>query len=93
MSVWSRKDIEVAFIREFSVLGANLGSTNSPQMRSERVRLEILRNEREDRPFHDAGITYREAYRECFGRILDVRGGTPAAPAYAEEDETDDEFV
>ncbi len=67
-------DIDLAFIREFSV-GGVLSAVGrlSVHDRRERVRVEILKAMMQDRPFFDSGLTYGEAYRKCYGAPLEMR--------------------
>lgn len=82
----SREDIELAFIRVFSVGGSQLGKTVSRTERRERVRQAIylsgLTNERliNYRSLGENALTYAEAFRVCYGERLDRRAAMRALP-------------
>lgn len=86
----TRDDIELAFIREFQVLGAQLDRTVSFLERCERVRVAIYREQRQAQPFHGSGMTYAEAYREWAGSELEKRAKPRPVPPVPLEDATDD---
>ncbi len=81
------EDIELCFIRIFSVAGNRIGKTVSRAERRERVRQAIYVMGLSDDAFHgyDATMTYAEAFRLCFGERLDRRAATRSDP----EDEDD----
>lgn len=66
-------DIELEFIREFSVLGNGIGSVLGSEDRRERIRVAIYADQLHDKPFRDSGMTYAQAYRKCYGREIDMR--------------------
>jgi hypothetical protein len=66
-------DIELEFIREFSVAGNNIGTVLGSEDRRDRIRLAIYAAQLHDKPFRDAGMTYAAAYRQCYGRELEMR--------------------
>ena len=66
-------DIELEFIREFSVAGNNIGSVLGSEDKRERIRLAIYAGQLHDKAFRDSGMTYAAAYRLCYGRDLDER--------------------
>jgi hypothetical protein len=66
-------DIELEFIREFSVGGNNIGSVLGAEDRRERVRIAIYAGQLHDKRFRDSDMTYAAAYRLCYGRDLDMR--------------------
>ena len=70
---WEKDDIELAFIREFSVGGVALSGAMSSEARRDRIRLEIYRHQRGDLPLQDSGMTYSQAYRKAYGRPIEMR--------------------
>jgi hypothetical protein len=70
---WTREDIEVSFIREFSTAECRLGDVLSTFDRSERVRIAIHKAARGDLPFFDSGMTYAEAFRLWSGKVFEMR--------------------
>jgi hypothetical protein len=66
------RDIELEFIREFSVNGELLNSSNVDQRR-ERIRVAIWANKLERSPFRDSGMNYGQAYESCYGRPIEMR--------------------
>ena len=67
------KDIELQFVREFSVAGNNIGTCLSAEDRRERIRIAIFSANLQDKIFRDSGMTYATAYRQCYGKPLDMR--------------------
>ncbi|HZE43158.1 MAG TPA: hypothetical protein VE058_05220 [Steroidobacteraceae bacterium] len=65
------RDIELEFIREFSVNGRFLG-TNVDDRR-ERIRIAIWANKLERSPFRDSGMNYGQAYQRCYGKPIEMR--------------------
>lgn len=66
------RDIELEFIREFSVNGEFLQSSNVDERR-ERIRIAIWTNKLERAPFRDSGMNYAQAYEACYGRPIEMR--------------------
>jgi hypothetical protein len=66
------RDIELEFIREFSVNGEFLHSWNVDERR-ERIRIAIWTNKLERAPFRDSGMNYAQAYEACYGRSIEMR--------------------
>jgi hypothetical protein len=66
------RDIELEFIREFSVHGEYLTGTNVDDRR-ERIRIAIWTNKLERSPFRDSGMNYGQAYQRCYGRPIEMR--------------------
>jgi hypothetical protein len=66
------RDIELEFIREFSVHGEFLNSSNVDHRR-ERIRVAIWANKLERSPFRDSGMSYGQAYQSCYGRPIEMR--------------------
>jgi hypothetical protein len=87
------QEIELAFIREFSVLGNAIGSVLGSEDRRERIRVAIFANHLHDKIFRDTEMTYATAYRKCYGRALEMRRyPRDLVPSHREEpDETADE--
>jgi hypothetical protein len=91
------EDIEVAFIREFSVGGLQIGKSPHKADRRERVRQAIYVSGYIATQFHDTPMTYAEAFRVCYGERLDRRAALrdlvdPGAPEdEPDEDESDDD--
>lgn len=86
------QDIELAFIREFSVLGNSIGSVLSSEDRRERIRIAIFANNLHDKIFRDTEMTYATAYRKCYGKALEMRRyPRDLIPSHrSEDDETED---
>lgn len=66
-------DIELEFIREFSVAGNAIGTCLSSEDKRERIRVAIYAGQLHDQAFRDSGMTYAAAYRKCYGRTLEMR--------------------
>jgi hypothetical protein len=66
------RDIELEFIREFSVNGEFLKGSNVDDRR-ERIRIAIWANKLERSPFRDSGMNYGQAYQRCYGRPIEMR--------------------
>jgi hypothetical protein len=66
------REIELEFIREFSVNGEFLTGSNVDDRR-ERIRVAIWANKLERAPFRDSGMTYGQAYQRCYGRPIEMR--------------------
>jgi hypothetical protein len=66
------RDIELEFIREFSVNGEFLQGSNVDERR-ERIRIAIWTNKLERAPFRDSGMNYAQAYEACYGRPIEMR--------------------
>lgn len=64
-------EMDMEFIREFSV-GASLTGL-SVMDRSERIRLAIYANHLAGCPFRDTGMDYASAFRQCYGRPIEMR--------------------
>jgi hypothetical protein len=73
-------EIELSFVREFSVAGNSIGMTASRTERRERVRQAIYINDKANEKFHDPTMTYCEAFRRCYGERLDRRAATRTLP-------------
>jgi hypothetical protein len=65
-------DIELDFIREFSVNGEILKGSSLCERR-ERIRVAIWANKLVRSPFRDSGMDYGEAYLRCYGRPIEMR--------------------
>ena len=66
------RDIELDFIREFSVNGEFRMGSNADDRR-ERIRIAIWANKLERSPFRDSGMNYGQAYQRCYGRTIEMR--------------------
>jgi hypothetical protein len=66
-------EIELAFIREFQVLGCDLSDNVGRLARMERIRIGIFRERREDRQFCGTEMTYAQAFKKCFGKNAELR--------------------
>jgi hypothetical protein len=90
-------EIELQFIREFSVGGNQLGACLSSEDRRERIRVAIYQNKLHDKIFRDSEITYAAAYRLCYGKALEMRRwprvdvAMVPTPLIDEDDPLDDE--
>lgn len=80
----TKDDIELAFIRQFSVHGIQLGGAMSQADRKERIRIAIMREQFQDRLFPDARMTYGEAFRFVYGEPCEKRQGPRLDPATEE---------
>jgi len=67
------RELELDFIREFST-GGELSKGLSIDIRCERIRVAIYTQKLPHMLFRDGPMTYAEAYAECFGRPLEMRG-------------------
>lgn len=76
----AKEDIELAFVREFSHSGNQIGKSTNHAERRERVRQAIYVHDRMNDLFAGEGITYAEAFRLCFGERLDRRAAARALP-------------
>jgi hypothetical protein len=77
VSTWTKHDIELAMIREFSA-GA--------ERTHEFVRVAILREGREKRTFFDSTLTYSQAFTHWTGKACEMRKfPRDALPEYARE--------
>jgi len=86
-----KDDIELAFIREFSHSGNQIGRTAARPERRERVRQAIYIHGKANERFEGEGITYAEAFRVCYGERLDRRAAARALPDTQPEAEDDNE--
>jgi hypothetical protein len=66
------RDLELDFIREFTVGGALL-KDSSVDDRRERIRVAIYGCGLLHEPFRDSGIDYGQAYQRCYGRPIEMR--------------------
>jgi hypothetical protein len=66
------RELELEFIREFAV-GGDLLNASSIEDRRERIRVAIYRKNLVHRPFRDSGVDYAQAYRNCYGRPIEMR--------------------
>jgi hypothetical protein len=73
------RDLELDFIREFSVGGELLTGLNAA-LRSERIRVAIYTHKLPHVLFRDGPMTYAEAYAQCFGRPLEMRNAVRIQP-------------
>jgi hypothetical protein len=77
-------DIELAFIREFSVAGNRIGRSGAKADRRERVRQAIYMGGYADDtfplPIGGGKVNYSEAFRRCYGERLDRRAAMRSLP-------------
>jgi hypothetical protein len=73
MSEWTPADIDLALTREFWRHGERPASAPSSIERRTRIRVSILRDKRERVQFYDSGLTYMQAYQQCYGIALELR--------------------
>jgi hypothetical protein len=66
-------DIELDFIREFSV-GGGLHKGLSFNERRERIRVLIYTEQLLHKPFRESGLNYAQAYERCYGMPIEMRG-------------------
>jgi hypothetical protein len=64
-------DIELEFVREFSVGGRLQGLSTDD--RREHIRVAIYAQQLMHKPFRDTGLTYLQAYEQCYGQPLEMR--------------------
>jgi hypothetical protein len=65
------RELEIEFIREFSVGGCLTGLSLID--RSERIRVAIYAGKLVRAPFRDSGMDYGQAFARCFGRPIEMR--------------------
>jgi hypothetical protein len=80
--------IELAFIREFSVGGLQIGKSPHKADRRERVRQAIYLSSKGAHKFYDTQWTYAEAFHACYGERIDRRAAMRELP---EPEDSDDE--
>jgi hypothetical protein len=73
------EDIEMQFIREFSVGGCLTGLSLID--RSETIRVAIYTNKLVHAKFRDSGMDYGQAFARCFGRPIEMRSAARSAAA------------
>ena len=66
------RDLELEFIREFSVHGELLKGANVDDRR-ERIRIAIYVHNLLHQPFRDSGMDYAAAYEKCYRRPIEMR--------------------
>ena len=66
------RELELDFIREFAV-GGDLPNGSNIEDRRERIRVAIYRQNLVHKPFRDTGVDYAQAYRDCYGRPIEMR--------------------
>ncbi len=81
------EDIELAFIREFSLAGNLIGKTVARMERRERVRQAIYAGRLINAQFYEEPMNYAEAFRVCYGERLDRRVAMREIPDHKEEKE------
>lgn len=64
-------DIELEFVREFSVRGELQGLSTDD--RREHIRVAIYAQQLVHKPFRDTGMDYAEAYSKCYGQPIEMR--------------------
>jgi hypothetical protein len=84
------RDLELEFIREFSVHGELLKGAQ-PDDRRERIRIAIYVHNLLHQPFRDSGMDYAAAYQKCYRRPIELRRTVrhepkPQADAASDED-------
>ncbi|MDP9007487.1 MAG: hypothetical protein M3N91_02065 [Pseudomonadota bacterium] len=65
-------DLEMEFIREFSVHGELLKGASADDRR-ERIRIAIYVHHLVHEPFRDSGMDYAAAYQKCYDRPIEMR--------------------
>lgn len=83
-------DIELSFIREFSMAGNLISKTTSKAERRERVRQAIYVNCRMGELLAGSNMTYVEAFRLCYGERLNRRAAIRALPDHDEAQDDND---
>jgi hypothetical protein len=89
-----RQDIEMDFVREFSHSGSQIGTCASSEEKRERIRVAILKEGKQSKPFRGTSLTYAEVYRQAYNKPIEMRRHVRpvSAPALAlAGDEEDDE--
>jgi hypothetical protein len=66
------RDLELEFIREFSVHGELLKGASADDRR-ERIRVAIYVHNLVHQPFRDSGMDYAAAYQQCYRRPIEMR--------------------
>lgn len=71
-------DIELEFVREFSVGGCLLGL--SADDRREHIRVAVYKQQLMHKPFRDTGLNYSQTYEQCYGQPLEMRRAPRPTP-------------
>jgi hypothetical protein len=83
--VISRSEFEFECVREFSHSGVQLGASVSREERRERIRVAIMRENKQHKPWRDTPLTYAAAYQQAYGKPIELRrpGEEEVAPMAA----------
>ena len=96
-TVIDRADFELECVREFSHSGGQLGGNVSRAERRERIRVAIMRENKQDARWRDTLLTYAAVYQLVYNMPIEARRSgpeeaLPALPARARPiGEADDE--
>jgi hypothetical protein len=71
--VIARVDFELECVREFSHSGEHLGMNVSREERRERIRVAIMRENKQDTLWRDTALTYAAIYRHVYNKPIDAR--------------------
>jgi hypothetical protein len=72
-SVIARNEFEFECVREFSHSGVQLGANVSREERRERIRVAIMRENKQNRRWRDTPFTYAAVYQQAYGKPVEVR--------------------
>jgi hypothetical protein len=84
------RDLELEFIREFSVHGELLKGAK-PDDRRERIRIAIYVHNLVHQPFRDSGMDYAAAYQKCYRRPIELRRTVRHEPKPRPDESFEDE--
>jgi hypothetical protein len=71
--VVARSEFEFECVREFSHSGTQLGASVSRDARRERIRVAIMRENKQHRRWRDTQLTYAAAYQQAYGKPIESR--------------------
>jgi hypothetical protein len=72
-SVIARSEFEFECVREFSHSGLQLGANVSREERRERIRVAIMRENKQSRRWRDTQLTYAAVYQQVYGKPIEAR--------------------
>jgi hypothetical protein len=83
--VIGRSEFEFECVREFSHSGVQLGASVSREERRERIRVAIMRENKQHKRWRDTQLTYAAAYQQAYGKPIELRraGEEEVAPMAA----------
>jgi hypothetical protein len=72
-AIIARSDFEFECVREFSHSGVQLGASVSREERRERIRISIMRENKQHSRWRDTQLTYATAYQQAYGKPIESR--------------------